>query len=286
MSQLVAALVAAGIEASQAARLAGVLNDLYGSTQGKFGALDVTGAATVVGAMQINDTVDVTGEAIVGSLDCSGGAIVDRSLGVHNLIAKAGDVGCVRAGPSSAQVFGPLQVAGGINAQGGAAFGGNAVFQNGVQIRGKVDWNGQRKPANVDVITGVFGNPGNAEAMRGKVALRRRKVAVLNDHGDGGWSTMSATLGATSVGVTATGAVTISPNFTTQVVYSLGAVTFNETNCAVEATSTAVTVVTGWNPAVTVAITMCPTNPMPVFVGRTDDGPGQPVNKIVNLHIQ
>lgn len=286
MNQLISALVAAGIEAAQASRVARVLQDMFGSTEGRFDALDVTGAATVVGAMQINDTVDVTGQALVGSLDCSGGAIVDKALGAGSIIAPGGALGCVQAKQTGARITAPLQVGDGIQVQGGAAFGGNAVFQKGVQIKGQVDWNGKRQPANVDVITGLFGNPQNVPELRGKIATRRRRVAVLNDHGDGGWSLISATLGATTAKITAAGAVTIEPNFTTEVVYSLGAVTFNETDCAVEATSTAVTVITGWNPTVTVAVTMHPTDPMPVFVGRTDDGPGTPTDKVVNLHIQ
>lgn len=286
MNEIISALIAAGITAAPAARLAKVLQEQYGKTAGRFGTLDVTGAATVVGAVRIDDTADVVGDFSAGALDCSGGAVINKSLGAGQLLTPLGVVGCVRASNSGAQAAAPVSLNAGVNVRGGAAFGDNTVFQGPIQIKNKVDWLGDRRPATVNVVTGIFGNPNNEAGLRGKLATRLQRVAVLNDYGVGGWGLVSATMGATSAQVTATGTVTIAPNFTTETVYSIGTVTFNETNCSVEVTSTAVTVVTGWNPAVTVAITMQPTDPMPVFVGRTDDGPGVTTDKIINLHIQ
>lgn len=286
MTEVVAALIAAGIPAQQAARLADVLQKTYGKDEGKFKTLGVTGAASVVGAVQVNDTIDITGVAFVGKLDCDGGAIVRNELAAESVRAVAGGVGCIKANAVGAQIDAPLAVNKGANVRGGAAFADNTIFNGGIQIKGPVDWQGRKVPAKVAVVTGIFGNPLDEPQLRGKLMTTRQEVMVLNDNGALPWGRFGATLGATSAAVTASGGVTITPNFTTATVYSINGVSFNENDCSVSVTSTAVTVVTGWDPAVTVAITMHPTDPMPLLVGRTDGGPGAPDDVMVNLYIQ
>lgn len=154
-------------------------------------ALGVHGLAHFSGQLYASST------AYVGGLSVNGDAAVSMSVS-----AKKGtfsDGVSVPGGASittrAMSVSAPLVASGGLVSKGGAQFSGSNLFDGPVTLAGPVNWDGERRPATVEVLS-------FASASGNVVRLGRQQISVLHDHGDASPGSLTfslASLVATSV---------------------------------------------------------------------------------------
>lgn len=135
-------------------------------------ALGVDGLAYVDGEIYSSGTLHASEARLRGPIASSGYISGRAGLFTSLGIPGAADIDSRRA------AFGaPLVAANGLVSSKGGQFAGDNTFLGPVTISGRMFWGGERRPANVQVLT--FASAGNNQ-----VFLRRSNVAVLNDYGD------------------------------------------------------------------------------------------------------